>query len=54
MTILLSFFTPLVDMCGFDNGLCGFENSVSNKAKWIHKRATEEEVDHTYGTDNGK
>lgn len=41
-------------MCGFDYDLCGFHNSISHKGKWIRKRATEEEVDHTYGTDNGE
>ncbi|TWW73586.1 LDL-receptor class A domain-containing protein 2 Skeletal organic matrix MAM and [Takifugu flavidus] len=41
------------DMCGFDYDLCGFHNSVTHKGQWIRKRATEEEVDHTRGTDNG-
>ncbi|TNM98369.1 hypothetical protein fugu_014615 [Takifugu bimaculatus] len=46
---------PCVDknMCGFDYDLCGFHNSVTHKGQWIRKRATEEEVDHTRGTDNG-
>lgn len=55
ITTLPSFcFTPFPDMCGFDYGLCGLHNGVSHKGQWIRKRATEEEVDHTYGTDNGE
>lgn len=50
----LCFFTPFQDMCGFDYNLCGFQNSVTHKGQWIRERATEEEVDHTSGTDNGQ
>lgn len=50
----LPFFTPFPDACGFDYDLCDLRNSVTHKGHWIRKRATEEEVDHTYGTDNGE
>nr|XP_046265191.1 MAM and LDL-receptor class A domain-containing protein 1 isoform X2 [Scatophagus argus] len=40
-------------VCGFDSGLCGFENSVSHKGKWVRERGTNYEVDHTYGTEKG-
>lgn len=46
--------TPFPDMCGFDTDLCDFQSSVSHKGEWIRKKATEGEVDHTYGTDNGE
>lgn len=48
------FLASFPDACGFDNGLCNFANSASHRGQWIQKRATEEEVDHTYGTDHGE
>ncbi|XP_038573588.1 MAM and LDL-receptor class A domain-containing protein 1 [Micropterus salmoides] len=41
------------NVCGFDSNLCGFGNDVSHKGRWGHKRASKNQVDHTYGTENG-
>ncbi|XP_077580663.1 MAM and LDL-receptor class A domain-containing protein 2 [Stigmatopora nigra] len=40
-------------VCGFDSNSCGFENDVSHAGQWGRQRATKDNVDHTYGTDNG-
>ncbi|XP_070701014.1 MAM and LDL-receptor class A domain-containing protein 1 [Pempheris klunzingeri] len=41
------------NVCGFDCSLCGFENDVSHQGRWVRKRGTKHQVDHTYGTENG-
>ncbi|KAM3603666.1 uncharacterized protein V6R79_000320 [Siganus canaliculatus] len=41
------------NVCGFDSGSCGFENSVSHIGRWIRQKASKSEVDHSYGTENG-
>ncbi|XP_026169194.1 MAM and LDL-receptor class A domain-containing protein 2 [Mastacembelus armatus] len=41
------------NVCGFDSSLCGFENDVSHRGRWVRKRATKHHMDHTYGTENG-
>lgn len=48
------FFYTILDVCGFDSNLCGFGNDVSHKGRWGHKRASKNQVDHTYGTENGQ
>ncbi|TKS79616.1 LDL-receptor class A domain-containing protein 2 Skeletal organic matrix MAM and [Collichthys lucidus] len=40
--------------CGFDSSTCGFESDVSHLGRWVHKRGTKYEADHTYGTENGE
>ncbi|XP_067330349.1 MAM and LDL-receptor class A domain-containing protein 2 [Channa argus] len=41
------------DVCGFESGLCGFENHVSHRGRWVRQRGTKYHVDHTYGSENG-
>ncbi|KAG7246938.1 hypothetical protein CRUP_021125, partial [Coryphaenoides rupestris] len=41
--------TLRVDVCGFDSNLCHFE--VDNL--WLRRSGTQENPDHTYGTDHG-
>ncbi|KAG7252312.1 hypothetical protein CRUP_006108 [Coryphaenoides rupestris] len=41
--------TLRVDVCGFDSNLCHFE--VDNR--WLRRSGTQENPDHTYGTDHG-
>lgn len=48
------FFNTILDVCGFDSSLCGFIDGVSHFGRWVQKKATKSEVDHTYGTENGE
>ncbi|XP_028297170.1 MAM and LDL-receptor class A domain-containing protein 2 isoform X2 [Gouania willdenowi] len=41
------------NVCGFDSDMCGFEYGVSHVGRWVRRRGTKDQVDHTYGTDNG-
>ncbi|XP_077471884.1 MAM and LDL-receptor class A domain-containing protein 1 isoform X3 [Stigmatopora argus] len=40
-------------VCGFDSNVCGFESDVGHAGQWRRQRGTKDNVDHTYGTDNG-
>nr|XP_057907663.1 MAM and LDL-receptor class A domain-containing protein 1-like [Doryrhamphus excisus] len=40
-------------VCGFESSWCGFEKDVSHAGQWGRKRGTKNNLDHTYGTENG-
>ncbi|XP_061879772.1 MAM and LDL-receptor class A domain-containing protein 1 isoform X1 [Entelurus aequoreus] len=40
-------------ICGFESGWCGFERDVSHQGHWGRERGTKNNVDHTFGTENG-
>ncbi|XP_061652622.1 MAM and LDL-receptor class A domain-containing protein 2 isoform X2 [Phyllopteryx taeniolatus] len=40
-------------VCGFDSGWCGFEKDVGHVGQWSRERGTKDNMDHTYGTENG-
>lgn len=54
IVLTLPFFNTILDVCGFDSSLCGFIDGVSHLGRWVQKKATKSEVDHTYGTENGE
>ncbi|KAK2822608.1 hypothetical protein Q5P01_022673 [Channa striata] len=41
------------EVCGFESRLCGFQNDVAHKGRWVQQRGAKDHVDHTYGTGNG-
>ena len=41
-------------MCGFDSDWCGFDDSVTHRGRWVRAKATKDEVDHSYETENGE
>ncbi|XP_054624893.1 MAM and LDL-receptor class A domain-containing protein 1 [Dunckerocampus dactyliophorus] len=40
-------------VCDFESSWCGFERDVSHVGQWGRKRGTKNNLDHTYGTENG-
>ncbi|XP_075875933.1 MAM and LDL-receptor class A domain-containing protein 1 [Nelusetta ayraudi] len=40
-------------MCSFDSNMCDFTNNEGHHGKWVHMKATKDEVDHSSGTENG-
>lgn len=41
-------------MCSFDSSTCDFTNNEDQLTKWVRMKATQAEVDHTCGTENGE
>lgn len=51
---IVHFFCGISAVCGFDSSDCGFISSVTHKGRWVRTKAVKNEVDHTYGTENGE
>lgn len=48
------YFFAVPAMCSFDSTMCDFTNNDDHHGKWVRMKATKDQVDHTYGTENGE